>query len=101
MSQPRFLLLPLVFSTLALGSIQAQSPTPILLQPVAPGALAPKPVPAANPMEDAAKLQDMMQLLQAMRATNADTLKKQEAALATLEALEKAADDIKTFSKRG
>ena len=36
-----------------------------------------------------------------MLTTNAETLKKQEATLATLDELEKAAEEIKMFSKRG
>jgi hypothetical protein len=36
-----------------------------------------------------------------MQATNAATIKKQEAALATLDELQKAAEEIKIFSKRG
>jgi hypothetical protein len=36
-----------------------------------------------------------------MQATNATTIKKQEATLLTLDALQKAAEDIKIYSKRG
>ena len=43
----------------------------------------------------------MRQLLQDMQATNTATLKKQEAALETLDVLEKAAEEIKIYSKRG
>jgi hypothetical protein len=36
-----------------------------------------------------------------MQAANTDVLKKQEAALATLDELQKAAEELKIFSKRG
>ena len=36
-----------------------------------------------------------------MQAVNDATIKKQEAALATLDELQKAAEEIKIFSKRG
>ena len=36
-----------------------------------------------------------------MQATNAATIKKQEAALAVLDELEQAANELKIFSKRG
>lgn len=97
----RFILVPLVLGSLAFASLDAQSPAPMLMQPVAPGSLAPKPAPTANPADHAAEMQNMLQLLQEMKATNADTIKKQEAALETLDALQKAAEEIKIFSKRG
>jgi hypothetical protein len=36
-----------------------------------------------------------------MEAANADVLKKQQATLATLDELQKAAEELKIFSKRG
>ena len=46
-------------------------------------------------------LKATLQLLQDMQATNAATIKKQEAALAALDELEQAANELKIFSKRG
>ena len=43
----------------------------------------------------------MLQDLQAMQAKNEETIKKQEAALATLDELQKAVEELKVFSKRG
>ena len=43
----------------------------------------------------------MLQSLQAMQILDEATIKKQEAALATLEELQKAAEELKIFSKRG
>ena len=63
-------------------------------------ATAPRPAaPAAD--NDAAATKRMIQQLQAMEAANAETIKKQEMALQTLDALQKSAEEIKIFSKRG
>jgi len=56
---------------------------------------------APAPATTAAESKEMLQLLQEMQATNAATIKKQEAALQTLDALQKAAEEIKIYSKRG
>lgn len=76
----------------------AQTPAPIIMQ-------AATPAPPANAQPVAAPVVDtttsIMAQLQQIHATNAATIKKQEAALATLDALQKAADEIKIFSKRG
>lgn len=71
--------LALTISVFALASAHAQSPAPVA---------------AATPLAEAVKL------LQDMKAANAEVLKKQEAALQQLEELQKAADEIKIFSKR-
>ncbi|CAN5550504.1 hypothetical protein BH20VER3_BH20VER3_02390 [soil metagenome] len=82
----------------------AQTPAPVLIQantpaPVvaaAPEAAAPAP---AVPVADSSAT--TLQQLQEMRAVNAETIKKQEAALATLDELQKAAEEVKIYSKRG
>lgn len=102
----RYLLLPLALGACALTSLHGQVPAPVVLQ----AANAPAPAPATAPLaaapaaaatDDAAATKNMTQLLQAMLATNAETIKKQEMALQTLDALQKAAEEIKIFSKRG
>jgi hypothetical protein len=79
-------------------SVLAQTPAPIVVQAATPAqaatAVAP---PASNVAEPAAAIA----LLQEMQAANTDVLKKQEAALATLDELQKAAEELKIFSKRG
>jgi hypothetical protein len=79
-------------------SVRAQTPAPIVVQAATPAqaatAVAP---PASNVTGPAAAIG----LLQEMQVTNADVLKKQEAALATLDELQKAAEELKIFSKRG
>jgi hypothetical protein len=56
------------------------------------------PVAAASGAND---LKTMLQDLQAMQTQNEATIKKQEAALATLDELQKAVEELKVFSKRG
>ena len=87
-------------------SSQGQAPAPVVLQaanapaPAATPATAPRTAaPAAD--DDAAAMKRMIQQLQAMQAANADTIKKQEMALETLDGLQKSAEEIKIFSKRG
>jgi len=88
--------LGVIFSALPLLS-SGQTSVPNILQAASP---APAVVAksAAAPEID---LKATLQLLQDMQATNAATIKKQEAALAVLDALEQAANELKIFSKRG
>jgi hypothetical protein len=95
----------LFVSVLALGicplrSTSAQSPAPIVVEAATPPPAGPAAA-AAVPPNATADSDTMMQLLQEMRATNEATLKKQEAALEALDALEKAAEEIKIYGKRG
>jgi len=83
---------------LALGTVGAQSP--VIVQaadavPTNPVASAPA---ARAPASDS---KTMLQALQAMEIMNEATIKKQEAALANLDELQKAAEELKIFSKRG
>ena len=87
-----------ILSALLLPGTRAQTPAPIILQAVTPApTAAAQPVPAA----EVQGTQSTVQLLQEMQAANAGTILKQEAALATLDELQKAAEEIKIFSKRG
>jgi hypothetical protein len=87
---------------LAFGQLAAQSPTPVIVQAM-PGADSATSVVAAPAARDTGTVasKNILQLVREMQATNAVTIKKQEAALLTLDALQKAAEDIKIFSKRG
>jgi hypothetical protein len=86
---------------LALGSLAAQAPEPVVLQAVAPGSTAPRNPAPAPQVSATAGSKTVLQLVQEMQATNTATLKKQEAALLKLDELQKAAEDIKIYSKRG
>ncbi len=88
-----------VLGALALGQLAAQSPPPVIVLPAASSAPGAPPPAARDTATVAAK--NLLQLVQEMQATNAATLKKQEATLVTLDELQKAAEDIKIYSKRG
>ncbi len=95
-------LLLLALAALGLSALTfdstAQTPAPVIIQAVTPApAVAPK---APAPAEET-KTANTLQLLIEMQTTNAETIKKQEAALATLDELQKAAEEMKIFSKRG
>lgn len=93
-----FILTAVIFGALLLPGSHGQTPAPIVIQAATPvPAVAPRPATAAP----AATTETTTQLLQEMQAANAATIKKQEAALATLDELQKAAEEIKIFSKRG
>jgi len=84
---------------LAFGIIRAQSPT-VVVQAASP---APVASTTATPpsASDSKSLPTLLKLLQEMKATNEETLKKQEAALQQLDDLQKAVDQLKAFSQRG
>lgn len=92
----------LALAALSMGTLtsdsSAQTPAPVIIQAATP---APVVAPQAPAPAEEAKSANTLQLLLEMQATNAATIKKQEAALATLEELQKAAEEIKIFSKRG
>jgi hypothetical protein len=81
----RLFILMSIFSAFAFLAADAQSPTPA-------------PVPVI-PI-DTESLPASIKLLQELKTSNEEILKKQEAALQQLEELQKAADEIKIFSKR-
>ena len=83
---------------LALGVLHAQSPV-IVQAADSAAAKAAAAAPAAAPASNDSK--SILQSLQDMQTMNEATIRKQEAALATLEELQKAAEELKIFSKRG
>jgi hypothetical protein len=84
------------------NSLCAQSPTPIVVQ-AATSAPAPAPAAARTPMAttDSGDNEAQARLLRQMKAANDELLKKQEATLQRLDEIEKAAEQLKVFSKRG
>lgn len=64
---------------------------------------APAPAAAAPILADATEsdFAEIMKMLQAMKLQNNDILKKQQVAMDALDELQKAADQIRIFSKRG
>jgi hypothetical protein len=92
----------LVFTlTLAVvpNSLRAQSPAPIIVQAAtATPAAKTIPIPIAK---DSETNQVAVRMLQQMKDANEDLLKRQEATLQRLDELQKAAEQLKIFSKRG
>jgi hypothetical protein len=86
-----------IMIALALCSAQAQPPAPVVVQAM-PSVNRPAAAPAAPA---APNLQGALQALQLLKATNEEILKRQAATLLQLEEMEKAAEQIKIYSKRG
>ena len=75
--------------------VQAQTPVPVVVPATSAPAVQAQTAPAP-----AGGTQAVMQTLQQMKATNAETLRRQQATLQQLDELEKAIEQIKIFSKR-
>ena len=89
----------LVAITLALVStLPAQSPIPIIIPAVTPASMA--KAPAAATTETDNSLLTAVKLLQEMKAANDEILAKQAATLTQLDELQKAADQIRIYTKR-
>lgn len=90
--------IPLLLATAVISLSSAVAQTPVVVPAAAPAAA---PAVQAAPAAVSASSQAALQLLQAMKAANEETLKKQAATLLQLDELQKAADQIKIFGKRG
>jgi hypothetical protein len=95
--QPLFILL---FAATSIFAARAQSPAPVVVPALSPAAII-SPTSKTAPAVDSVSLPLTIKTLQEMKAANEEILKKQEAALQQLDELQKAADEIKVFSKRG
>ncbi len=76
----------------------SQAPTPIVVQAMTP---APKTQTTVSTAVSTAATETLLKALQAMKAANDEILKQQEATLLKLDEMEKAANDIRIYSKRG
>jgi hypothetical protein len=90
-----------ILSFIALLSLSsmgvAQSPVPVVVP-----AMTPATAPAAVTVGvDTASTQTTLRALQAVKAANDEILKQQAATLQKLEEMEKAAYDIRIYTKRG
>lgn len=90
--------LSLLVCAFALELAPAQSPAPIVVQAANSNAPAPAPTPVATPAvtNDAA-----LKAFEQIKAANEAVLAKQAATLQQLEEMEKAAEQIRIYSKRG
>ncbi len=86
--------------TMSIFAANAQSPTPIIVQAATPSA-SQGAAPVLTVGSDSSSLSDAIKLLQEIKTTNAETLKKQQAVLEQLDDLQKAAEQIKIFAHRG
>lgn len=80
-----------------IGIAQTSEPTPLGI-PTQP---APAPADAAKEQAEQAELAADIKELQELKAQNNEILKDQQAALDVLEQLEKDADQLRIYSKRG
>jgi hypothetical protein len=78
------------------GMLPAQSP---MIVQAATQAVTSSQAPATA--ENSDSIQAALKMLQEMKAANEETLRKQAATLEQLDELEKAADQIRVYSKRG
>ena len=85
--------------TLAVSVLHAQTSTPMVVQAAGPAAAQAQPV--TQPGSANAAAGQTLKLLQDMKAANDETLKKQQAVLQQLDDIQKAADQIRIYSKRG
>lgn len=86
-------------TALACSAVQAQTAAPVIVQPAAGATMQPAPASPSAPANSASE-QQTLKLLQDMKAANDETLKKQQAALLQLEEIQKAADQIRIYTKR-
>ena len=86
-----------VIGMMVVASTNAQSPMPVVVPAMTPAA-AQTPVAAAV---TAAATQTTLKALQVIKAANDELLKQQTATLQKLEEIEKAANDIRIYTKRG
>lgn len=90
----------IILSLLAVGviaSAQSQTPMPIVVPAMTPATVV-KTAPADNVASSA---QAGLKALQALKAANDEILKQQAATLLKLDEIEKAANEIRIYSKRG
>jgi hypothetical protein len=87
-----------ILSAAALVSIaNAQSPKPIVVPAMTPVSSSQSSTPASTP----ASTETMLKALQAMKAANEEILRQQAATLEKLDEIEKTANEIRIYNKRG
>ena len=94
-----------IFAAMSILAAKAQSPAPIVIQAASAATVSSEAASAATVSAPAAQdfeaLQTALKSLEEIKAANDETLKKQEATLQQLDELQKAADQVKIFGKRG
>ena len=83
------------------GIVTAQQPTqPMVVVPAAGATTAAAPAPATSSASSDAAMSAAVKVLEQTKAANEALLKRQQAMLQQLDELQKAAEQLKTFSKR-
>lgn len=96
--KPRILFSSILLAMSILAA-NGQSPIPVLVPAASTAASA--PASAAVHAQESDSLQGVIKALEDMKAANEEMLKKQETTLLQLDELQKAAEQLKIFSKRG
>ena len=94
----RSLFLSLILAALLVFTAGAQTPMPIIVPAMTPATTAQSPVTAAV---TTTSTQTTLKALQALKAANDEILKQQAATLEKLDEIEKAANEIRIYTKRG
>jgi hypothetical protein len=94
----RVLILSLIVPAFVVLTAAAQTPMPIVVPAMTPANTTQSPVSAAVTTTSA---QTALKALQAIKAANDEILKQQAATLEKLDELEKAANELRIYSKRG
>jgi hypothetical protein len=94
----RTLFLSILAAAMVVSIGRAQTPIPVVVPAMTPATNAQGPVTAAV---TTASTQTALKALQAIKAANDEILKQQAATLEKLDEMEKAAQEIRIYSKRG
>jgi hypothetical protein len=94
----RTLILSFLAAAFLVSSSDAQSPMPVVVPAMTPATSANTPMTAAV---TTTSTQTTLKALQAMKAANEEILKQQAATLQKLDEMEKAAQEIRIYTKRG
>jgi pectin methylesterase-like acyl-CoA thioesterase len=93
----RALFLSLLAAVTLASASNAQSPMPVVVPAMTPATTVKAP---ATPDNAAGSIQAAVKALQAMKAANEEILKQQAATLQKLDEIEKAATEIRIYTKR-
>ena len=93
----RSLFISLIVAAFVVLTAAAQTPMPIVVPAMTPATSAQSPAAATV----TASTQTTLKALQAVKAANDEILKQQTATLEKLDEIEKAANEIRIYSKRG
>jgi hypothetical protein len=93
----RALILSIIAAAILISTSDGQTPMPIVVPAMTPASAQ---SPAAAAVTTAAT-QTTLKALQAIKAANDEILKQQAATLEKLDEIEKAANEIRVYSKRG